>query len=78
VAWERLGPAELLARVHVTAAPVDGAANEEVLRLLSKSLGLAPSRLSIVRGDHGRQKTVEAAVDPAEFDRLVEALLQGR
>lgn len=45
--------------VAVTAPPVDGKANTAVLRLLAKRLGLAPSRLSVLRGTTGRHKQVE-------------------
>lgn len=43
-------------RVFVTAPPADGAANEAVRRLLAKALGVAPSRLELVRGASSRDK----------------------
>jgi len=46
-------------KVWTTAAPTDGQANEAVRRLLAKALGLAPSRLSLVRGDSSRSKVFE-------------------
>lgn len=45
--------------VRVTAPPVDGKANDAVRRLLAKRLGIAPGRVSIVRGAAGRDKLVE-------------------
>ncbi len=45
-------------RVHVTAPPVDGAANDAVRRLLARALGMAPTRLTLVAGAHGRDKRV--------------------
>jgi uncharacterized protein YggU (UPF0235/DUF167 family) len=47
-------------RVRVAAPPVDDAANDALLRLLAKTLGIAPSRLTIVRGGTGRTKLIEA------------------
>ena len=44
----------LLARV--TAAPEDGKANDAVRTLLASALGLAPSRLVLVRGATSREK----------------------
>ena len=45
-------------RVHV-AAPADrGAANDAVIRLLARALGIAPSRLTLVRGTASRSKVV--------------------
>lgn len=45
--------------VRVTAPPVDGKANAALVRLLAKRLGLARSRVRIVRGETGREKLVE-------------------
>jgi hypothetical protein len=45
--------------VYVTATPVDGKANEAVLKLLSKHVGVARSRLMIVRGKTSGQKLVQ-------------------
>lgn len=43
-------------RVYVTAPPEDGKANEAIRRLLAKSLGIAKSRLTLVRGQSARDK----------------------
>ncbi|TRW97696.1 DUF167 domain-containing protein [Paracoccus sp. M683] len=43
-------------RVLVTAAPEGGKANAEVQKLLAKALGIAKSRLSLVRGQASRDK----------------------
>jgi uncharacterized protein len=45
--------------VRVTAPPVDRKANEALRRLLAKRAGVAPSRVSIVRGHGAREKLVE-------------------
>jgi len=46
-------------RARVAAAPVDGGANEALVRLLAKALRVAPSRLALVAGAQSRTKTVE-------------------
>jgi uncharacterized protein YggU (UPF0235/DUF167 family) len=46
-------------RVRVAAPPVDDAANGALLRLLAKTLGIAPSRLTIARGGTARTKLIE-------------------
>jgi uncharacterized protein YggU (UPF0235/DUF167 family) len=63
--------------VHVIAPAHEGRANRAVRRLLAKRLGLAPTRLSIVRGEHARDKVIE--IDGIEQDDLEELLsgLQG-
>lgn len=43
-------------RVLVTALPEDGKANQAVIRLLAKSLGVAKSRLTLLRGATSRDK----------------------
>jgi uncharacterized protein (TIGR00251 family) len=45
-------------QVRVTAPPVDGQANAALCRLLAKALGVAPSRVSVVRGASVRDKLV--------------------
>ena len=42
--------------VRLTAPPVEGAANEALVRVLGKALGVAPSHIRILSGAAGRQK----------------------
>jgi len=45
--------------VKVRAAPQDGAANHAVLSLLAQALNVAPSRLTLLRGAHARDKLIQ-------------------
>lgn len=45
-------------KISVTAPPVDGQANEAVVRALAQALGVPRSAVEIVRGESGRRKTV--------------------
>lgn len=45
-------------RVAVTAAPVDGKANDAVIEALAEGLGVKRRQITLIRGDKGRQKTV--------------------
>jgi uncharacterized protein (TIGR00251 family) len=45
-------------RLRITAPPVDGAANNHLIRFLAKTFGVSNSRVEIVRGLSGREKTV--------------------
>jgi uncharacterized protein (TIGR00251 family) len=45
-------------RVAVVAPPVDGKANEAVVRALAEALGVPRGAVEIVRGETGRRKTV--------------------
>lgn len=46
-------------KCYVTAAPEDGKANEAVIKLLAKNLGLAKSQISITHGHTSREKTIK-------------------
>jgi uncharacterized protein YggU (UPF0235/DUF167 family) len=56
---------------HVTAPPVEGAANDALCRLVAKAAGVAPSRVSVVRGQRSRWKVVRV-------DGLDEAAVRAR
>jgi len=56
-------------RARVTAPPVDGAANEALLRLLAGRLGVARRDVRLVGGESARQKAV--AVDGVPADAIV-------
>ncbi|MFM5894934.1 MAG: DUF167 domain-containing protein [Novosphingobium sp.] len=45
--------------IKVRAKPQDGEANEAVLALLAQALGIATSRLRMLRGATGRDKLVQ-------------------
>ncbi len=45
-------------KVYVTAPPADGEANAAVIAVLAKALGIAKSKLAIVRGESSREKTI--------------------
>ena len=48
-------------RIWVTAAPEDGKANAAVIKLLAASLGIAKSRLVLLRGATSRDKVFQIA-----------------
>ena len=47
--------------VRVAAAPVDGAANAAVARLVATALGVPPSTVSVISGASGRRKILAIA-----------------
>ena len=55
-------------QVRVTAAPVDGRANEAVVRLLAEHLGVPRTAVRIVTGNAAREKLV--AVDGLTTEEL--------
>ena len=46
-------------KVRLTAPPADGAANEQLIEVLSKELGIKKSNLRIIKGFKSRNKVVE-------------------
>jgi uncharacterized protein YggU (UPF0235/DUF167 family) len=50
-------------RVHLTAAPVDGAANRALLALLAKTLDIPQRALTLARGERARDKVVRVDGD---------------
>ena len=46
-------------RVYITAAPVDGAANAAVIKILSEYFDIPKTQIQIVRGQTARDKVVE-------------------
>ncbi|HSK18653.1 MAG TPA: DUF167 domain-containing protein [Longimicrobiales bacterium] len=60
-------------RIRLAAPPVDGAANEELIRHIAKRVGVARSRVRVLTGDTGRSKVVE--IDGVEATAVRDALL---
>ena len=55
--------------VRVAEAPTDGAANEAVVKLLAKALGVGRSEVAIVSGQTSRHKRIEIPFDLGEARR---------
>ena len=60
-------------RVRLAAPPVDGAANDELVRVVAKALRVAPSRVSVVAGLSSRDKILH--IDGLEPDAVRAVLL---
>jgi uncharacterized protein len=54
--------------VRVAAAPSDGAANEAVVALLAKALGLPKSSLTVISGHAARLKRIELPLDDDDVE----------
>jgi uncharacterized protein (TIGR00251 family) len=74
---ELAGAAEGVLKVRLTAPPVEGAANQALIKLLAKALDLPKSRLRLLAGEKSRNKTVWVeGLQPAELERRL-GLCQG-
>jgi uncharacterized protein (TIGR00251 family) len=74
VGFEIDGRGQRVLKVAVAAPPVDGAANEALVALLAKQLGLPKSAVTLVAGASARLKRLALAGDPARLDAALRAL----
>lgn len=62
-------------KVHITAPPVDGAANKMCLKVLAKHLHLPPSALSLVSGQTGRHKLIRISTIGGRQEMPIQEIL---
>ena len=62
-------------RVRVSAPPVNGKANRELIAFLSQALDVSQSRLRIIKGHNSRRKTM--AVTGLSQEEVIKRLSQG-
>ena len=53
---EMAGPYRDGIKVKVTAPPIEGKANESLIRFLAKEIGISPSSIEMIKGQHAREK----------------------
>ena len=46
-------------KIYLTAVPVDGKANKELIKLLAEKLGISKNRIEIIKGEKSKEKVVE-------------------
>lgn len=61
--------------VALAAPPVEGRANEELVRLLAAELGLRKKEVVLVAGQRGRTKLIEVPLSAGELVRRIDAAL---
>jgi len=55
---ELLGMRGRVLVARVAAPPVDGRANDSLCKLIARAAGVAPSRVTVIRGERSRDKLV--------------------
>lgn len=65
-------------KVKLAAPPVEGRANDELLRYLSDALGVPKSALRIERGDSSRRKLVRVMRTDIDAGRLLKTRMDDR
>jgi hypothetical protein len=69
-----LGPHGDEIKVTIVAPPVDGQANEHLLRFIAKQFGVAKSLVNIEKGEQGRHKQLRVAA-PRRIPEVIGLLL---
>jgi uncharacterized protein (TIGR00251 family) len=60
-------------RVRLTAPPVEGRANQALIKLLAKKFGLPKSSISIVSGERNRNKRLHLeGLDRRDYQRIID------
>jgi uncharacterized protein (TIGR00251 family) len=67
VGWVDDAKSEL--SVKVSAPPTDGSANQAVIKLLAKELGIAKSKIEIKRGQTSKHKLLELDISAEQLEQ---------
>lgn len=62
-------------KVRVRAAPTDGEANDAIVRVLAKAMGVPPRAVTLLQGAAGRLKAFRIEGDPARLSAALERAL---
>lgn len=72
---EVMGRVGSIVRVRVAAPAVDGKANRELIEFLSEFFGVKRHDVSILRGEKGKEKTVQVEGRPEhEIEEMMDAI----
>ncbi len=76
--WEADPEGRRVLKVRVRARPIDGEANDALIRLLAKSLGVSKSSVTVARGGQSRSKMVVVdGLDDEELGARIAEILSG-
>jgi uncharacterized protein len=67
-----------LLRVRLTSRPVEGKANEELIRLLAEAFGLKRREVTIVTGEKDRRKIVDFPVTEEQMRAVLKETATGQ
>lgn len=70
-----IGPLEDVLKLRLQAQPIEGKANEALIRFLAELLDLPRSRISITHGQSSKKKLVELSGPQLTVDAVVRSLL---
>ena len=64
-------------KVAIAAPPIDGRANEALVRFVAAALGVKSSAVRVAHGAGGRDKVIEVDLDSQELARRLERATSG-
>lgn len=64
--------------VRLTAAPSEGAANDALVRLIAKALGVPRGDVTLASGATSRLKRLHISGDPARLGAALEDIIRGK
>lgn len=62
-------------KIQIQSPPVDGAANDTLVRFVAKQLGISRQSVQLVAGQTSRRKTLAIDLERAELERRLGELL---
>ena len=72
---EVMGRVGSIVRVRIASAAVEGKANDELIEFLAEFFGVKKNGVSILRGEKGKEKTVQVEGRPEhELDEIMDAI----
>lgn len=74
---EIVGKIEGIWKIRLSAPPIEGRANEALIRFLADVLELAPSEIDIVKGHSSKTKIVDVPMHAEDVERLFNAYTTG-
>ena len=75
---ERMSDGQAVLKVRVRAAPVDGEANAALVKLIARTLKVAPRAVTLVSGATARIKRLQIEGDPAALSAHLEQIAGAR
>lgn len=65
-------------KLRVRAAPTDGEANDAVVRLIAKAIGVGQSQVGLISGASAREKTLRLEGAPTEIVTSLQKIATGK
>ena len=72
-----IGKEDGIYKIKVAAPPIEGRANEALIKFLAKTLSIAPSLISITQGANNKFKTLEIPLTINKVESALAAQITG-